>query len=510
MYLKLLWVVLASFILIACQSAEKQHKDYSFLISQSKNNAVEIDRIVSYYKAQNELDKIKSIEFVLDNISDQYAIKYSLINGDNRDTISHIDGLSVDSIFSMIRNNYKLEGDTTWDIDIIKSKYLIKHIEKAYSSWRDKQLNKKLSFEDFTNYLLPYRAQNEQLDDFIQLLENRYDFNNILQLNSENDSLMAYNFASLRMTNERLNNSHGAEFLSNPSYYDIYFNHAPFHNYENTFLVKMKILRYFGIAAMTSYTFSSRNDFAAKYTSSIFDYTINRKEKGKKELGISKMYRSAFQKKEWDNPYDQLKLMGIAPSNIPISLFIPKMKDITDQVTFAKDITLQLSDKLLGQKVIYLCHYSNDKWQAVSYGIVNESGSVTFKKMGCGVLYQMMICSSAHNQELIGLPIIVDTTGTVKTIDVKKNESISMLFSYYSYSSKLRPLEHYDLYYWNIDKSKWMKLQAFKSNEEGGVLAQNINPNGLYKWGEEWDNSKGNIMGPRIFTISNDNKQEWW
>ena len=49
------------------------------------------------------------------------------------------------------------------DIKRIQASFLIEHIETAFHDWKNNPLSKKLSFDEFKEFLLPYRATNEAL-----------------------------------------------------------------------------------------------------------------------------------------------------------------------------------------------------------------------------------------------------------------------------------------------------------------------------------------------------------
>lgn len=52
--------------------------------------------------------------------------------------------------------NDELQNDT----DIINGQFLIEHIDHAFDMWKSSAFAKELSFEEFKEYILPYRAIN--------------------------------------------------------------------------------------------------------------------------------------------------------------------------------------------------------------------------------------------------------------------------------------------------------------------------------------------------------------
>ena len=53
-----------------------------------------------------------------------------------------------------------------YDAHIITAEYLIDNIDRAFDNWQKRPWNRSLSFEDFCEYLLPYRIGDEPLEEW--------------------------------------------------------------------------------------------------------------------------------------------------------------------------------------------------------------------------------------------------------------------------------------------------------------------------------------------------------
>ena len=63
-----------------------------------------------------------------------------------------------------IHKRSRYSQNTTWISDVdISSGYLVSNIEWAFKVWREQPWGKKVSFEQFCEYILPYRVGNEEL-----------------------------------------------------------------------------------------------------------------------------------------------------------------------------------------------------------------------------------------------------------------------------------------------------------------------------------------------------------
>lgn len=60
------------------------------------------------------------------------------------------------------------------DIKILSADYLIHNIDHAFRQWKDGYWATHLSFDEFCEYLLPYRVGYENVEKWREELENRY------------------------------------------------------------------------------------------------------------------------------------------------------------------------------------------------------------------------------------------------------------------------------------------------------------------------------------------------
>lgn len=59
---------------------------------------------------------------------------------------------------------YRQQLDIQEDVKYIKADFLIHQIELAFNQWQTRPWNEGVDFENFKEYLLPYRVENEPLD----------------------------------------------------------------------------------------------------------------------------------------------------------------------------------------------------------------------------------------------------------------------------------------------------------------------------------------------------------
>lgn len=65
------------------------------------------------------------------------------------------------------RSNYKIKNVS--DVSVVSSDLLIENIDLAFEAWRRRKWSKYYSFEGFCDYVLPYRINNEPLENWRKL-----------------------------------------------------------------------------------------------------------------------------------------------------------------------------------------------------------------------------------------------------------------------------------------------------------------------------------------------------
>lgn len=162
-YLQLVFLILTS-----CNKKNNTLKD---VLDKAGNNKQELEKVLDYYKA-NPADslKYKAAVFLIKNMPYHSFIKPiegfqgafdSIQNYPKNNTRRDVFGKILDSVSQnvVIKNEVK-----TLDIEYVKFNYLINNIELAFKAWYRIPKNKRASFDDFCNYILPYRNSDEPLD----------------------------------------------------------------------------------------------------------------------------------------------------------------------------------------------------------------------------------------------------------------------------------------------------------------------------------------------------------
>jgi hypothetical protein len=165
-------------MIVSCGYINNNKKIESAL-EQAKTNRQELEKIIAHYKGKPEDSlKLKAAYFLIENMPGHFyyinnsSVQYNALL-DEAALCKHKD---IEMRKNMIKtawdsiqrvhgyfNFYALPLEK--DVLTITADYLISHIDSSIVAWKTPWA-KHLSFDDFCRYLLPYRVENEPLEDW--------------------------------------------------------------------------------------------------------------------------------------------------------------------------------------------------------------------------------------------------------------------------------------------------------------------------------------------------------
>ena len=155
-------ILLLTVLLISCSSMEDKRLD--ICLQAADSNAEELEKVLKHY--EKEPEKLKAVRFLLSNMLYNYAYTDGEIDSLKRVLTMAISQQGV--LSREIRDKWKgiRYNKTQKELDIrkIKADLLIENIDLAFEVWERRPWSKHYSFEDFCDYILPYRLDNEPLE----------------------------------------------------------------------------------------------------------------------------------------------------------------------------------------------------------------------------------------------------------------------------------------------------------------------------------------------------------
>lgn len=171
-----LLIFVIGFTLLSSCSSTPDRLDYA--LEFAGENRGELLKVLHHYEGDSL--KYRAARFLIENMPHCYAYR----QGGDMDSVKQIRTYS-NSFGQIERKRYlRWEGYTyqnlpkIYDAHVITADYLIRNIDYAFVQWRKRPWNRNLSFDDFCEYLLPYRIGDEPLEDWRGLYEE--DFRHLL------------------------------------------------------------------------------------------------------------------------------------------------------------------------------------------------------------------------------------------------------------------------------------------------------------------------------------------
>lgn len=160
-------------LLMSCTSAETIKLNSA--IELAGENAEELLKVLQHYKDDSDTLKYAAAVFLIENMPYHHGLyndSISKIETAQKEFIAN--GFVRPEIMNEMREN--LQFIPKQDIHCITAEYLIHNIDQAFNVWRKRPWGKHYSFTDFCEYLLPYRTDNEPLEEWREKYVSRYSF----------------------------------------------------------------------------------------------------------------------------------------------------------------------------------------------------------------------------------------------------------------------------------------------------------------------------------------------
>ena len=396
--------LLTAVITIGCS----KHSPVADVLDSAGSNRTELEAVLNHYRnVDNNPQKLRAAEFLIENMPAHYSYAGTQIYEyyDYAARILANKSLSPeqqrDSLLSITDLKYRdLPSHTVPDAQIIKADYLIKNIDTSYDGWVNNDWARQITFDEYLEWLLPYKATElQELDAWRDTLLAH--FGKGLEHPIKNDVEYNTTMATADMLrNDAYNGLHryglytraglpllSAHLQAAQTYGDI----------PDYALTAVLVFRSAGIPAVWDETpVGSRGTAATRWYTIISDRgeQLNSEWDFATMIGGSffpyergpKVYRStyAINPERWE--YRQK-----AKYQYPFEL---GRKDVTSQYFLVSDIAIPIEKGVMKQikdKYVYIASAvrSQEKpWQIVDFGVMKH-GKATFHDMGREVLYQI-------------------------------------------------------------------------------------------------------------------------
>lgn len=444
----LTYILLLVLLNVGCGSRNDRYMDYA--LDQAGANRAELETVLEHYRTVDaDSEKYAAARFLIENMPGHYSYKSNLIN-EYYDIASDIFSSDLtpkeqrDTLLVLSDNRfYGLGNDVIQDVRIVTSDFLIDNIDKAFDVWRNNRWASHLTFDEFCEWLLPYKCvELQSMDAWRDTMSTKFSYD--ISHMDYDDECYDSPFRAVNVVRGELIRKIKPVGMYNRSGYPMLsaatmsrMTYGTCADYVNLGVLTFRSM---GIpviidetptwgryrAGHTWYTLLNEHgeempsewDISSCPGSPFFPYQR-----------IPKVYRRTYAINRERVPYH-----NNSAYKYPFSLF---SIDVTDRYFNTTDVDVRLRDDIeLAEDYAYIATFNghNSDWTIVDYGTVKK-GMATFKKMGRNILY--MVLGYAGGEELVPLawPFIIHKDGSIEKIrhDYNgKRESIDVRRKYYA------------------------------------------------------------------------------
>ena len=404
------------------------------------DNRIELELVLSHYERNSEGHA--AAEFLISNMLyhsamvseelDQYNQELMSVNLDSRNSIDDCRRLydSLARTHVCLAQNIRIVPD----VQHITADYLIAHIDTALAIWHRSPWAQHLSFDEFCEYLLPYRIGREPLETWMPPLYEKYAHR--IEWLLMRDNWRNSTFYACLYLNDQLKKKgfHVEDFCRwtidfPPSVLET-LRMASCRDYAASAAF---VFRACGIPVSIDYViqwpFRSQNHtWNSVYSDEGFWYPFMGGESNpdrvpKPNTRKGKVYRKTFAYQKSSLFHDNQKYV----EPLPPTLNTPFIKDVSSLYFIPHDVTVRLSEKPHHDtRYVYLCVFDNQEWVPIHW-TKHRSGKATFTSIEHNVVYYPMYYSTDGLQPAAN-PFLLTIDGSMKTLvpDIAQHQTLAL------------------------------------------------------------------------------------
>jgi hypothetical protein len=429
-------IVLLFFLINVSFSFQSCHKSrVEKVIKQAGENEQELQRVLNYYSVDqpNHL-KYKAAIFLIENMSKYRSIdqskkykeafkiakkarnEYKKINVDYKTKeIALYANVHFSKAIDSIKNSFSVEKNSTYEYDIrsIDSNFLIENIDIAFEAYEKNPLKLCKNFEDFLEFVLPYRIEDEPLEagkrkELFQKFKWVHDSLKVKRL----DDVIGDIYKRIELSSIA-----NFKYSSTPSLSQIEDLRFGYCNHLIIYFVS--VLRSVGIPSGLDYVQRFGINYNSGKHSWLFYLTQNNFRAinvgGEEEeiVDVRKLYKYSSITKIYRKCFGNIK------------------KDITKYYikSFDFDIEVLWEHKDLRKENIYLGVFNpSHGWDKIDRAILVKKNKVYFKNIGSNIIY-IVLCEINGKIKPLNYPFILKKNGKIHFFVPQKQERTNAIIT---------------------------------------------------------------------------------
>jgi hypothetical protein len=346
----------------------------------------------------------------------------------------------------LIKSNIEktaIEDAYSFDVNSISSEILINTIESAFIV-KNLKWNRNLSFEEFCEYILPYRLNSEPVFDIRLKLNNRFKYlQNI-------DSLRQNPVKTISFLNQYINYFNWDWYepdidMPDLGFYNIFYWNISKMNCANHVAIQGQLLRSIGIPVTEVFT-SKWNDSNSGHSwcgmlsdenrislfSAIYENPDNQDARFRLDLA-TKFFMKTFAANK-NTPY----FLKSEQEFLPSIFSSPCIKDITATLVNTSNIELAIPNPSRSNNLAYFCSFINGSWDPIAWGVINhQNQTVKFDCLPIGLIG--IPCIYNGSKMVPNGPLVkIHLDGDYSTIEPDKSHGTLTLYRKFPQKARLQ------------------------------------------------------------------------
>ncbi len=482
------------------------------VIDHSGINRTEFLKAIVQYQRPEDSLKQKALYFLIANMGSHYYATCKYVDTAGR-TIHLASQKADDSqlfkeyiqLLKQQTGGFKVVRDSFFlDLQYINHQLLSEAIDHSFQYWKHPLFpGKPYSFGIYCRYILPYRVDNEPLEDFYPLFDKTFG-DDIKKFNHKPRTLTALAGFIHFLVEDTVKYESRFEYECDlPDMHTLLKRGQG--NYRQISILEAKVLRNFGIAATMDYAPYLADTAGGYYWPVLFfpdgnfSPILHQGKKGNfltKPGKFPKIFRRIYEE-------DSSSLYHKKEMSYHTPYFIGNFnyQDVTDYYIPTKDIRVKFNQPA---PYGYLSVFNNGQWQPVHWAELAEDSTALFKKMGLNIIYLPVVYTQKDLVKAAGLPFILNANGKVELSDQSAKPRGAVLTAINNFTP-LQPKTTYFLYRWEM--GKW-SLEKLYQADKSGMIKVKLKTHTLYLLSTKHDTS--HFSGERIFIINQGGNQMFY
>lgn len=500
-------------------TAKTYPPDVERALELAGDNRGEFEKLFEYFQRPQDTLKLYAAYFLVANMPGHGFSINELY--DTSGTAVVLDVMAYPDYDSLIRVVESIEaerGELNYrrrelieDLKISKGQELRGEVNYSVTTWTRRPWSKDISFDDFCNYMLPYRASNEPMERWRRTFIDRY----------------SYIASEMKDTTDPIE---AAQIINDDliCWFDFderFYLHPTDQGVEEMIANKMgrcEDMANLAIFAMRSNGLAVTSDYTPYWANHSNNHAWNalvmpdgraipfmgcERNPGKYNLPyqMAKVYRKMFAKQP-----GTLGAIKDADIKVPRWLGGKTYRDVTSQYLDVSDPTIKLDPKPdRDTRYVYLTVFNSGDWKAIHWAEV-DGEKATFTDMGRQIAYLPMYYSDSTLSPA-AYPFVLDSTGEMNMLRPEENDKTQVALlatdpfhGEVAGKSHLTEGDEYELMYWHED-GEWCSLGKATATD-GQPLTFDEVPLGALYWLVGVDSNRDD---ERIFTLENGVQVFW-